>query len=133
VTSLHYHFPWLIKANLRWSVFCATTRRRMRKNLDWEPFLTIANDDAPWRERLKSYARIARERFSTDEFEEFCGEHLSHLDEVAYEFFGSGEARDAVRQKVAALYPVHEVEPFTTMFCERIQKWRSAEGLAAAV
>ena len=42
VTSLHYHFPWLVKANLRWSIFCAATRRRVRKNLDWEPFFEIA-------------------------------------------------------------------------------------------
>jgi hypothetical protein len=30
-----------------------------------------------------------------------------------------------VRQKVAALYPAHEVEPFTELFWERIQQWRS--------
>ena len=42
VTSLHLHFPWLIKANIRWSLFCAATKRRMRPNLDWQPFFEIA-------------------------------------------------------------------------------------------
>jgi hypothetical protein len=128
VTSLHYHFPWLIKSNLRWAIFCATTQRRMRANLEWQPFFDAAAPEKSWRERLVDYARIARERFSTDEFEEFCTKHLSHLDEVAYEFFGSAEARDAVRQKVTALYPVHEIDTFTALFFERIQNWRAAEG-----
>ena len=39
VTSLHYHFPWLIKANLRWSIFCAATDRPMRRNMDWDAVL----------------------------------------------------------------------------------------------
>ena len=42
VTSLHRHFPWLVKANLRWSIFCAVTKRPMRRTLDWEPFYEIA-------------------------------------------------------------------------------------------
>jgi hypothetical protein len=131
VTSLHVHFPWLIKANVRWSVFCAATRRRMRANLDWQPFFDIAAEDMPYRERLRGYARLARERFETERFQEFCDEHLPHLDEVANEFFGSELARDAVRQKVSALFPLHEIDDFTELFWGRIQRWRQAEGASA--
>ncbi len=125
VTSLHYHFPWLVTANVRWSVFCAVTGRPMRKNLDWAPYLEIADSDRSYREKVAAYAEIAHERFETERFGEFCQDHLCHLDEVAWEFFGSGVAKDAVREKVTALYPAHEVEAFTEIFWRRIQQWRS--------
>ena len=128
VTSLHYHFPWLIKANLRWSLFCAATGRAMRQTLDWEPYYAIAREDLPYREKLRRYADIARRHFDAERFAEFCRTHLGHLDEVAFEFFGSDAAREAVRQKVARLYPAHEVEPFTEMFWNRVQDWRAHEG-----
>jgi hypothetical protein len=133
VTSLHYHFPWLIKANLRWSIFCAATKRLVRRNLDWEPYFRIAAKDLSAHERLRGYALLAREHFATDSFREFCAQHLAHLDEVAYEFFGSSEARDAVRKKVAALYPAHEIEQFTELFFNRIQEWRKIEGRTAVI
>jgi len=128
VTSLHYHFPWLIKANIRWSVFNAVLRRRMRMNPDWRPFLDAAETDGSFDDKLPRYAAIANERFDTDRFEAFCAEHLGHLDEVAWEWFGSDEARDAVRQKVAALYPAHEIDEFSEMFFGRIQRWRDDTG-----
>lgn len=131
VTSLHYHFPWLVKANLAWALFCAATRRRMRKNLDWEPFFAVAREEIPYPEKLARYTRIAHERFETERFDEFRRKHLGHLDEVAYDFFASPEARDAVRKKVAALYPPHEVDQFTQLFMERIGEWRRIEGKAA--
>ena len=124
VTSLHYHFPWLVGANLRWSIFCAATRRPMPVNQDWSPYFEIAAADAPYREKLAAYAAIARERLQAAEFEAFCAEHLSHLDGVVWEFFATDIARDAVRQKVAALFPAHEVEQFTDLFWDRIQQWR---------
>jgi hypothetical protein len=125
VTSLHRHFPWLVKANIRWSVYCAVTRKKFRKNLDWEPFLKVAAvKDMPYRERLSRYAKIAAERFETAKFEEFCAKHLPHLDEVAWEFFGTDTAKNAFRAKVAALYPRHEIEPFTELFWRRVQAWR---------
>ena len=37
-------------------------------------------------------------------------------------------AYDAVRQKVAALFPAHEVEQFTDLFWDRIQHWRHDSG-----
>jgi hypothetical protein len=125
VTSLHYHFPWLVIANIRWSLFCAMTRRPMRKTLDWEPFYAIAKQDKPYRDKLRAYAKVAEERFDTARFEEWCGKHLANLDEIAHEFFGTPVARDAVRQKVAALFPPHEIEPFTELFWKRIQAWRA--------
>jgi hypothetical protein len=127
VTSLHYHFPWLIKANLRWAIFCAAARRRVRHNLDWEPYFEIAAEDLPYREKLRRYALLARQTLDADEFAEFCAAHLPHLDAVTDEFFGSPQALDAVRQKVAALFPAHEVDEFTQLFYGRIQRWRSDE------
>ncbi|MBL8609864.1 MAG: hypothetical protein JNL38_21195 [Myxococcales bacterium] len=124
VTSLHYHFPWLVKAYVRWSVFCAATKRPMRKNQEWAPFYEIAKLDLPFEEKLDRYAKIALTRYQADEFEEFCHKHLSHLDEQTWELFGTEEAKTAVRQKVAALFPAHEVEGFTELFWNRIQMWR---------
>ncbi len=127
VTSLHYHFPWLIKANLRWSIFCAATRKAYQHNLDFAPYYEIAEQDLPYRDRLSAYADIAHARYETDRFEEFCQQHLSHLDEAAWEFFGSDTARDAVNRKVRSLYPEHEVDTFTELFWSRIQQWREQE------
>lgn len=124
VTSLHYHFPWLVKANLRWAIFCATTRRRVRHNLDWQPFFDAAASDKPYRDKLADYARIARARLQSEQFEEFCARHLPHLDAVAHEFFGSPVAEDAVRRKVQALFPKHEWDSFTELLFGRIQQWR---------
>lgn len=126
VTSLHYHFPWLVKAKIRWSVYCAVTKRRMQMNLDWAPYYEIARiPDLPYRERLRRYAQVSAERLETDRFEEFCQKHLGHLDEVAAAFFGTPAAKEAVRKKTAALFPEHEVNQFTELFWGRIQKWRA--------
>jgi hypothetical protein len=128
VTSLHFHFPWLVKSYLRWSIFCAATQRKMRRTLDWEPFYDIAKLDLSYEEKLDRYAALADKILQREEFEAFCAKHLSHLDEVADAFFASPEAKEAVRLKTAALFPPHEVEKFTELFWQRIQQWRAAGG-----
>ncbi|HEY5937580.1 MAG TPA: hypothetical protein VIU61_23195 [Kofleriaceae bacterium] len=125
VTSLHYHFPWLVISNIRWSLFCAMTKRPFRKTLDWDPWYAIAKKDLPYREKLREYAKVAEQRFDVARFEEWNAKELKHLDEVAWEFFGTPTARDAMKQKVAALFPQHEIEPFTELFWNRVQAWRA--------
>ena len=121
VTSLHFHFPWLIKANLRWSIFCAATKRRPNSDLNWREYFDIADKDIPFEEKLAAYVKIARKRFDVDEFDAFCDQHLSHLDEVADAYFATEGVRDAIREKVEALYPEHEFDEFTQLFWDRIQ------------
>jgi hypothetical protein len=128
VTSLHYHFPWLIKANLRWSIFCAATGRSMKTDLDWHEYFAIADQDIPFEEKMAGYVKLARRHFDVDAFESFCATHLSQLDEVAVEFFASQTVHDAIRQKVESLFPAHEVESFTELFWNRVQHWRRVEG-----
>ena len=127
VSSLHYHFPWLILANIRWSVFAAATGRR-QKPMGWERYFSAVEEGMTLRERLDVLMPIVHDRFQTEEFEEFCATHLAHLGEVATEWFATDMARDAIRQKVTALFPEHEVESFTELFFERIQGWIEIEG-----
>jgi hypothetical protein len=130
VTSLHFHFPWLIMANIRWSVFAATTLRKQRP-MGWHRYFDAVEDGMTLRERLDAVMPIVHERFQTEAFEAFCDEHLAHLNEVTSAWFATDAARDAIRQKVAALFPEHEVEEFTELFFERIEQWRDSEGAAA--
>jgi hypothetical protein len=129
VTSLHYYFPWMVMANIRWSVFCATTKRKMRMTLDWEPYWEIMREELPYRERLRAYAAIGHERMQTSRFREFCETHLKHLEEATHDFFGTEVAKMAVRDKVAALFPANEVNEFTEHFWSRIQMWREDQAV----
>jgi hypothetical protein len=98
--------------------------------MSWAPFYEIADrDELSPRERLSAYAALAHERFETEKFRDFCRTHLGHLDELAYEYFGSPIMRDAIRRKVASLFPTHEIEEFTELFWSRVQRWRAQEGV----
>jgi len=127
VTSLHYHFPDMVKKMVRWSLFCAARNRTTPVTLDWEPYFKIAKKDLPFEERMAGYTAIARKRFDVDRFEQFCDDNLGDLDEVVWEFFGTDEARALVKAKVEALYPAHEIEQFTNHFWGLIQFWRKTE------
>ncbi len=121
VNSIHCHWPWYVLSNLRWALFCAATRRPMRKTLDFEPFYAIAQQDLPYREKLTRYGAIARERLAAAPFAEFCKKELGPLQDAALAWFGSDGCKAAIRKKVAHIYPQHEVDEFTERFWQQVQ------------
>ncbi len=127
VTSLHFHFPWIVKSLVKWSLFCAYSERKPVLNPNWAPYFKIADKDIPFSEKLEQYDVLAREHFDADRFEEFCHTHLSHLDEVAVEFFATPACKEIFREKVAALFPKHEVDEFTDHFYGLVQFWVRTE------
>ena len=127
VTSLHFHIPWLVKALIRWSLFCAATKRPMHLSVDWQPFFEIADGGGTEADRLRQMAAVARERFDDVEFNSFCDTYLSDLDEVCMAYFGEDRAKVAVNRKVGALFPADEVHGFTEHFWGLLQFWRRTE------
>jgi len=135
VTSLHYHFPWLVKALLRWTIFCAYEKRSPTLTLDWRVFFDAHDPSLSLEEQLDRYDAIAAKHFDQERFQAFCATHLKDLDAIALDFFGTDAFREITRQKVSALYPKHEVEEFTDHFFQMVQVWRKkdAERIAAGL
>jgi hypothetical protein len=92
LVSLHYHFPWAIKALVAWCAFCSVTGRPMRINQSTADYFAIGDDpDLSYEERLERYRQLADSYFQADEFQEFCAEALPHLGEVTVEYLESPE------------------------------------------
>ncbi|MFT4622192.1 MAG: hypothetical protein ACI8PZ_000848 [Myxococcota bacterium] len=127
VTSLHFHFPWLVKALVRWSLFNAATARKKPLDTQWQRFYDAHDPALEPDEQLALYDAIALEHFDAEAFEAFCAEHLSELDRIAVEYFASAAFKEVVRLKVSALYPAHEIDRFTDHFYGLIQFWCHTE------
>lgn len=121
VNSIHCHWPWYVFANLRWAVYCAATKRPMRQTLDFAPFQEVAAQKLPYAEKLARYGAIARKRLDSDRFDEFCDAQLKPLTDATLSWLSSDACRNAVRKKVAHIYPAHEVDEFSERFFQAVQ------------
>jgi hypothetical protein len=107
LASLHYYFPWAIKALVSWCVFCAVTGRHMRINQNTRDYFRVGDDEGlSYQEKLARYSTLADAYFQTAEFEAFCTEALPQLDDVMVEYVGSRELDEVVVSSMRA-----EVEP----------------------
>jgi hypothetical protein len=124
LTSLHYYFPWAITALVRWSAFCAVTRREMHINQNSRDYFEWGDrDDLDYEDKLARYRQLADDYFQIDAYREFCDRHLSHLDEVAHDWFTSIDFDDLLVATVRATFPVHEQEHFVAHYRGLLALW----------
>jgi hypothetical protein len=125
--SLHFHFPWIVKALIRWTTFAGATRRQFPYDLSWQKYLEIAKKDLPFEEKLEKYNALADKFFETEKFQEYCNKYLSHLDEQAYEYFTSPEFDQVIIKKVMKKFPEHEHAEFVEHYRGLFRFWAKCE------
>jgi hypothetical protein len=124
LTSLHYYFPWAIKALVKWSAFCVVTERPMRINQDFRDYFQVADrDDLSYEDKVREYRRLADEYFQVEAYEDFCAEALPHADETMAEYVASDDFDRLLVQTVASTFPQHEHEHFTAHYRELLGGW----------
>ncbi len=124
VTSLHYYFPWAMKALLRWTTFCVVTGRKARIDLDTRRYFEVADrEDLSYEEKLAEYRKLADDYFETDRYADFCASRLGHVDEMVYDWVRSDEFDSLLLDTIRATYPAAEHDRFIAHFRGLIGAW----------
>jgi hypothetical protein len=114
LTSLHYYFPWAMKALVKWCVFVLVSGRRPALDLETRRFFEIAdNPGTSYQEKLAAYARLADAYFQTERYHDFCATSLARIDEVVLDWAAGPDFDRLLTDTVRAVYPAHEHEQFT--------------------
>ncbi len=128
VTSLHYYFPWAIKALVRWSAYCLVTGRKGKLDLEMRRYFDIADrDDLTDAEKLDAFLEVADEYFETDAYWAWCEQHLPHMDRAVLEWVESDDFQSLLRATVVTTYPAHERDRFMAHFGGLIGMWVTDE------
>jgi hypothetical protein len=130
VTSLHYYFPWAMKALLKWTLFCLLTDRGPRLATNYDAYFAIADrDDLDYAAKLAHYRAIADGYFDVERYADFCDSRLRNFDEIALRWFSGPEMDQVIVDTVNATFPEHEREHFTEHFRGLVALWCRDEAM----
>jgi len=136
LTSLHYYFPWAIKALVKWCVFALVTGRRPRLDLETDRFFAIADEPGmSYGEKLAAYRELADAYFETERYQDFCASRLSRLDQIVLDWVAGADFDQLLVRTVQSVYPAHEHEKFIAHLRGLLNLWVRDESarLAAAL
>jgi hypothetical protein len=124
LTSLHYYFPWAMKALVKWCVFALATGRRARLDLETDRFFEAADTPGTtYAEKLSTYRQLADAYFETGRYEDFCASNLSRIDGIVLDWVAGADFDDLLVQTVRSVYPAHEHEQFIAHLRGLVTLW----------
>jgi hypothetical protein len=96
----------------------------MRINQTTRDYFEVGDrDDLSYEEKLREYRRLADGYFQTDEYEAFCAEHLSHLDEALLAYVEGPEFDRLLVETIQSTFPAHEHEGFVAHYRGLLGAW----------
>jgi len=124
LTSLHYYFPWAMKALVKWCVFALVTDRPARLDLDTDRFFAIADEPGmSYEEKLTAYRGLADAYFETERYQDFCATSLSRLDQIVLDWVAGPGFDELLVRTVESVYPEHEHEMFIAHLRGLLHLW----------
>jgi hypothetical protein len=128
LTSLHYYFPWAMKALVKWTVFALVTGRRPRLDLDTRQYFEIADDQsASYPQKLAAYRQLADSYFETERYQDFCATSLARLDEIVLDWVAGPGFDQLLTDTVRSVYPAHEHDRFVAHLRGLLSLWVTDE------
>jgi hypothetical protein len=128
ITSLHYYFPWAMKALVKWSVFATATGRPIMPYVDPAPWFKIADrHDLSYGDKLAAYRVMADQYFDTERYHDFCASRLSHIDEIVLEYIESADFDRVLVETVTTTFPPHEHDHFVAHYRGLLGAWATDE------
>jgi hypothetical protein len=132
LTSLHYYFPWAMKALLRWTAFCTATGRPNRIDQDTRRYFELGDrEDLSYEEKLAGYRALVDDFFEIERYEEFCAEALPDLDEIVLEYVESDDFDRLLVHTVQTTFPAHEHEHFVAHYRGLLDAWAKDQRVTA--
>jgi hypothetical protein len=124
LTSLHYYFPWAMKALVRWSVFCTVTGRKARYDLDTRRYFDIADrQELSYADKLSAYRELADQYFDVERYQDFCASRLANLDDVVLDWVAGPEFDQLLVETVRSTFPPHEHDHFIAHYRGLLGAW----------
>jgi hypothetical protein len=128
LTSLHYYFPWAMKALVKWCVFALVTGRRARLDTDTGLFFEIADRaGASYAEKLAAYRELADSYFDSARYHEFCASVLPRIDEIVLDWVSGPDFDRLLVQTARSAYPAHEHDQFIAHLRGLVGLWVTDE------